>query len=67
MSNKFMMFIPLENQPELDAGFWLYNDEALTMSSLIARIKKELDLPDGVVSCQNGVWGLTVEAMKVTL
>ena len=66
---KFVMFIPLERQPELrgDAGFWLYNDEVLAASDLIACIEKELDLPDGVVSCQNGVWGLTVEAMKVQL
>ena len=69
MSNKFMMFVPLDNQPEPrgDAGFWLYNDEVLTASDLIACIEKELDLLTGVVAYQNGAWGLTVEAMKVTL
>ena len=66
---KFMMFVPLENQPELrgDAGFWLYNDEVLATSELITCIEKELDLPAGVVAYQDSVWGLTVEAMKVTL
>jgi hypothetical protein len=69
MSNQFMMFVPLEKQPEsrFDCGWWVYDGEIFTTSQMVDYIEKTLDLPSHVVNLKNGVWGLMVEAVKVQL
>jgi hypothetical protein len=68
MSDKFLMFVPLEKQPtRTEVGWWIYDSDILTTSQMVDRIEQEMDLPSGVVDIQNGVWGLMVDAWKVTL
>ena len=68
MSDKVLMFVPLQKQPtRTEVGWWIYDKEILTALQMVDRIEQEMDLPSGVVNIENGVWGLMVDAWKVTL